>query len=178
MQAGDGLDLLFSVADTPGSGMLPSWDHGDDPPYGLRRSPYRSHCMTTKVVFEVAIYRLSFEGWTKDVGERIDRRAEVRLAQYTRPITASDRVQERISAEQFERPNCWDYNEIIAWIRLVWDGPGPVIKGYMFALGSQGSYKFKERFRRGFVPHPFLDGSPNYKVLEEWFDDGESNDEI
>lgn len=70
---------------------------------------------------------------------------------------------------------------MIAWVRLRWDGPGPVSKGYLWQVGREtigGLPEVRARYRRGFTPFPFVFGDPLYKVLEEWFVDSESDHEI
>ncbi|HSH61668.1 MAG TPA: hypothetical protein VK988_18875 [Acidimicrobiales bacterium] len=43
----------------------------------------------------------------------------------------SERLRANTWARYVERPYGWQYNEVLAWVRLLWDGPGPVFKGYL-----------------------------------------------
>ncbi len=86
--------------------------------------------------------------------------------------TRTDRIRANSFARYVERPYGWQYNEIIGWVRLLWDGPGPVIKGYLWQVGKKtlDGGEARHRYQRGFIPFPFVYGKPLYKVLEEWFD--------
>jgi hypothetical protein len=137
-------------------------------------------------IFEIAVYRLAFDAWADDTDRRMTQRIEASLRRY-RPEgepTESHRRTAQFFAEWTERPYGWDYNEIVAWIRLVHDGPGPVIKGYLFPVAVRDSQEPFEhlrpqrRFARGFHPFPFMDGDPTHKCLEEWFDDDASDADI
>lgn len=55
-------------------------------------------------------------------------------------------------------PRTWNYNEVTGWIDVIHDGPGPVLKGYLWQVE-------RKSFRRGFTPYPF---SYRGKVLEHW----------
>jgi hypothetical protein len=64
-------------------------------------------------------------------------------------------------AQRIERPHGWQYNEVIAWIRVKADAD--VIKGYAWDVQQR-------RFQRGFTAFPF-EGGVTSKVIEMWFDD-------
>lgn len=83
-------------------------------------------------------------------------------------------------ARAIEQPYAWQYNEIVGWVRLRWDGPGPVVKGYLFPVATwgPGGLREKRHFRRGFKAFPFDYGDPTWKVLEEWFDASDSDADI
>jgi hypothetical protein len=141
-------------------------------------------------VFEIAVYRIGPEAWEKDVATRIEARdqaARVGAERAGLPVTplADDGTNSEIHPDPFtlwiERPYDWQYNEIIGWVRLLWDGPGPVVKGYLWQVGKAtigGGGEARHSYRRGFIPHPFIYGEPLYKVLEEWFDEEQSDKEI
>jgi hypothetical protein len=132
-----------------------------------------------KPLFEIALYRLDWESWTADVRRRISARVEASLSGYFEPSEA-DRAHEAALAEWYERPYSWQYNEVVGWIRLLWDGPGPVVKGYLFSVGvvAAGGLREQRRFQRGFVAFPFVYGYPSWKVLEQWFDSTDTDSEI
>lgn len=78
-------------------------------------------------------------------------------------------------------PYGWQFNEVIAWVRLLCNGPAPVIKGYAREVGARGdsiSWKSRRSFRRGFTPFPFGGGEPTHKVIDVWFDMDETDNEI
>ena len=137
-----------------------------------------------ETLFEIAIYRIDEESWSRSATERIAEGVRKCLDDWARFGIESDaRAIER--AERMvrfqERPVEWEYNEVVAWLRLVWDGPGPVIKGYGWQVGHaryDGSVKFRSRYQRGFKPFPFVGGDPLFKVFESWFDARHSNSEI
>jgi hypothetical protein len=80
-----------------------------------------------------------------------------------------------------ERLAGWDYNEIVGWVRLVWDGPGSVIKGYLWQVGETqlGHHRARRRIARGFKPYPFVFGEvANNKVVEVWAASSDSNADL
>lgn len=131
-------------------------------------------------LFELPIYRISEDDWLADISARIGRRVNIAMQQYLgsghEPIDA-DREHARFFAAQIERPNGWDYNETVGWVKLKHDGLSPLIKGYLWLVGRTDRRDDRPRtqFRRGFTPFPFrYEG----KVLECWFSDDQSNSEI
>lgn len=137
-----------------------------------------------ETLFETAIYRVDYESWIRSASERIETRRQAYLDSLASKGLEIDawtiEHAERIIRFN-ERPVDWEYNEVIAWLRLVWDGPGPVIKGYAWQVGHatfDGSIKIRSRYQRGFKPYPFVGGDPFYKVLEDWFHEKQSNREI
>lgn len=124
-------------------------------------------------LFEIAVYRLALESWSEDVMKRLDRRREGLLRPMIErgTVDENDRVWADTLARRAEKVYGWDYNEVIAWVRLIWDGPGHVVKGYMWQVvnpDAEPGKRFHRRYQRGFKPHPFLGGMPVYKVLEVW----------
>lgn len=108
-------------------------------------------------LFEIAAYRVDQEQWSSDVDARVARYVEGLLSAYDKP-SREDMEWARAVASKIEAPFGWQYNEVVGWVRLLWDGPGPAIKGYLWMVD-------RERFRRGFTPHPFgFQG----KVIEVW----------
>jgi hypothetical protein len=137
-----------------------------------------------ETLFEIAIYRIDQESWSRTAQERIEISVQATLDSWSRSGIEPD-ADARKRAERMarfaERPVEWEYNEIISWVRLVWDGPGPVIKGYAWQVGHSGydgSFAPRKRYQRGFKPHPFVGGDPFMKVIENWFNDDLSNHEI
>ena len=60
------------------------------------------------------------------------------------------------------------YNQVVAWLRLVWDGPGPAVKGYAYQVSQR-------RIVRNFKPGRF---NWRGKVLEAWFTNDDTSKEI
>ena len=134
--------------------------------------------------FEIAIYRIDEDSWSRSATERIAEGTQNLLVDWAgMGIESDSRAVERVQriVRFQERPVEWQYNEVIAWLRLVWDGPGPVIKAYVWQVGHaryDGSTTFRSRYQRGFKPYPFVGGDPLFKVFEDWFDAQHSNAEI
>ena len=83
-----------------------------------------------KTLFEIAIYRVDKESWSQSAQGRIDAGVRKALDEWSRFVIEAD-ADARKRAERMvrfnERPVEWEYNEVMAWLRLVWDGPGPVV---------------------------------------------------
>lgn len=112
------------------------------------------------------------------VGRRFD--ASLKASEQYGEVSAAEQERLRMQASYVERPYGWQYNEVIGWVRLRWDGPGPVLKGYAWEVGEPGEgmgWKPRRSFRRGFTPFPFGGGDPIHKVLEIWFE-METDDQI
>jgi hypothetical protein len=140
-------------------------------------------------LFEIGVYRLSPDDWYAELESRITQREQ----EFTE--TAWPFLGRQPSAEEHDRFRCtanewargiervyggWQYNETVGWVRLYWDGPGPVVKGYLWHVGyKKVNSGPRRRFQRGFIPFPFIYGEAvNNKVLEEWFDDRQTDREI
>jgi hypothetical protein len=67
-----------------------------------------------------------------------------------------------------ERRPGWQYNEVVAWIRIKVDGD--MLKAYSWRVPRQ-------RFQRGFTPFPF-EGGMESKLFELWRDDFEDSSEV
>jgi hypothetical protein len=124
-------------------------------------------------MFEVPVYRVTPDAWQKDATERIRRYAEAdvqRRADCGLPVTDHDRLRADMWARYAERVYCWRYNEVIAWVGLLWDGPGPVIKAYLWQVGkpTPEAWEPKRRYQRGFHPFPFFGGVPANRAFEVW----------
>jgi hypothetical protein len=126
---------------------------GAETPDDGEHDPWRWMC-------EVAIYRLSEDAWADETRSRVERRVEASLRNLG--DSEDDRRRATIWAEQIERPYPWEYNQIVGWVRLLWDGPGPVIKGYLSEVDL-------DRVRRDFRGRYKL-GYPIAKVIERWFE--------
>jgi hypothetical protein len=134
-------------------------------------------------IFEVAVYRVAPDAWAADTTRRVEAREEAYLAawfDYGKEPSANNRMRANSIARYIERPYGWQYNEVIGWVRLLWDGPGPVIKGYLWQVGKKTveGGEARRRYQRGFIPFPFVYGEPIYKVVEEWFDASQTDSEI
>lgn len=138
---------------------------------------------TDTCVFEIAVYRVDPEVWNADALRRTAEHESRLLApclDHGGKPSASDRIRADTLARHAERPFEWQYNEVVAWVRLIWDGPGPVIKGYLWQVGrkSLNGGEARRRYGRGFVPFPFVYGEPLKKVFEEWIGVGQADDTV
>ena len=118
---------------------------------------------TQQYLFEIGVYRLSLDAWLEE--------RERERSQAVRRMTtqgATERSAEA-AASWGVRYQCWEYNQIVGWIRLLWDGPGPVVKAYLWQVGVS-AHRAQRRFDHRFRPFPFLSGNPSHKLFEEWFD--------
>lgn len=117
-----------------------------------------------QLLFEVPVYRTSPAAWHNEVNESIHRLEQSSI--HTDPIKRHGHALELASLERgYQSPA---YNQVIAWLRLVWDEPGPVVKGYAYQVPQQ-------RILRNFKP-----GRYNWrgKVLEAWFTRDDSSTDI
>jgi hypothetical protein len=126
-----------------------------------------------ELLFEVAVYRLSLDEWGRllDTVDADAASSHLRRLQEG-PVTDDDLIRQtllhRVSRGlDFEYP----YNQVIAWIRLLWDGPGPVIKGYAYRIPQP---RFTQRFRSTNAP-PFEYWD---KVIECWFQEDATSEQI
>jgi hypothetical protein len=113
-------------------------------------------------IFEIAVYRVSEDDWLDD----IERRIEHRKATLRRDPDADEADLKH--AESMERRPGWQYNEVVAWIRIKVDGD--MLKAYSWRVPRQ-------RFQRGFTPFPF-EGGMESKLFELWRDDFEDSSEV
>lgn len=132
-------------------------------------------------VFDVPVYRVAPEAWEADALKRV-RAKEVALAVQLfdgREPAEEERARTSTWARYAEYPYGWRYNEVVGSVRLLSDGPGPVVKGYLWRVGKKtfGGWKPLARYQRGFKPFPFFGGEA-YKVLEVWASDGDKDEEI
>ncbi len=134
-------------------------------------------------VFEIAIYRVPLDEWDTDASVRVksvERQFLSAWFDHGKEPSTRDRLNANMYARYSERPFNWQYNEVIGWVRLMWDGPGPVIKGYLWQVGKKTleGGEARRRYQRGFVPFPFVSGYPMNKVVEEWFEVSQSDTDI
>jgi hypothetical protein len=124
-------------------------------------------------LFEIAIYRVSEERWQEEV-EEVNAAARARyLVAYgsgLAPWSIDEEVRRRRRTLGLDIP--WEYNQAIAWVRLIWDGP--VVKGYVFSIEQQ---RFTRQFRAT-NSSPYLGAVPIDKVVECWFFDEATSEEI
>ena len=128
--------------------------------------------MIDRWLFEIPVYRVSEDAWLDDAAIRLDAWAAgdlARRAEHGLPKTEGDRLNAQMWARWAERVYGWRYNEVIAWVALLWDGPGPVIKAYLWRVGKPTltAWEPRRRFRRGFHPFPFFGGISD-KAFELW----------
>ena len=113
-------------------------------------------------IFEIAVYRVSEDDWLDDIERRIERHK----ATLRRDPDADEADLKH--AESMERRPGWQYNEVVAWIRIKVDGD--MLKAYSWRVPRQ-------RFQRGFTPFPF-EGGMESKLFELWRDDFEDSSEV
>lgn len=111
-------------------------------------------------LLEIPVYRISPDEWEADVNARVAHRIEVGREMGDSKLGTDHQRSMEALAHRIERPFEWRYNEIVAWLRVRWDG-GTAIKTYAWTVR-------RKRYRRGFAPHPFIDGYPLSKVAEMW----------
>lgn len=132
-------------------------------------------------LFEIPVYRITEDAWVEDVSARTAQWAEAdlqRRADHGLPITDHTRHEAEMWARYAERVYGWRYNEVIGWVGVLWDGPGPAIKGYLWQVGKPTliAWEPRRRYQRGFHPFPFFGGVPTNKLFELWVhhDDSDS----
>jgi hypothetical protein len=116
-------------------------------------------------LFEIPVYRVSPEKWQaeQDVG------SEEILWEWEEAGINAPNLRERAYALYRNDVGAFEYNQVVAYLRLVWDGPGPVIKGYLTRVAQK---RFTRYFRRS---RPFVyDG----KALELWFETQQTSPEM
>lgn len=117
-----------------------------------------------QLLFEVPVYRMSKAAWHNEVNESVQQFEQ--LSSHTDPIKRHDHALTLAALDRgYQSPA---YNQVIAWLRLVWDGPGPVVKGYAYRVSQQ-------RIVRNFKPGRF---DWRGKVLEVWFARDDTSKEI
>lgn len=121
-------------------------------------------------LFEIAIYRLAPETWHDELAE-FDAQAWAAVEPYVEGLPEESKqrhfaiLQEEFRSQIGHLP----YGQVIGWLRLVHDGPGPVVKGYAYKLPQR---QFRRRFKQSFF-------NEIGKVLEVSFSTpGISNEEI
>ncbi|WP_433803550.1 hypothetical protein [Actinomycetospora sp. CA-084318] len=121
-------------------------------------------------LFEIAIYRVAPERWHNELAE-LDAQAWAAVDPYADGLPAESKqrhfaiLQEQLRSQIGHFP----YGQAIGWLRLVHDGPGPVVKGYAYKLPQR---QFQRRFRQSYF-------NEIGKVLEVSFSTpGISNEEI
>ena len=89
------------------------------------------------VLFEIPVYRVSPDDWL----EEVERFAAKARAAYLRQVPVGQEPNPR-SVEHFERMLLasngynvpYEYNQVVGWVRVEWDGPGPFIKAYAYKI--------------------------------------------
>ena len=85
-----------------------------------------------RVLFEIPVYRLSFDQWMVDE----QRRAAPYVAAQSRLRSATEAA---TLAEQLTDRQTWAYNETVAWIEV--DGFHDVIKAYLWQRKGQRQHR-------------------------------------
>lgn len=134
-------------------------------------------------LFEVPVYRVSEERYWADVLPAVETWSrsylDRRLSAGASPTT-TDRVHADSWARYALKVTDWRYNQVLAWARLYWDGPGPVVKCYGWIVGDLGldGAAVRARYGRNFKPYPYVFGDPTWKLFENWFSDEDSDRDI
>jgi hypothetical protein len=130
--------------------------------------------MSDVPIFDIPVYRTTKAAWDKEWEAR---RAKLEAAyKRNRPEGHKDDMRGFASfASLNDRATGYDiprkFNQVAAWVRLIWNGPGPVIKGYAYRRRA-------ERIQR-MTTAPFDEGLySNDKVVECWFFDDQSSEEM
>lgn len=125
--------------------------------------------MNTLHLFDIPVYRVSYDEWAAEV-ERYRAKVEPAARRFypEGPEESRRRYVDMITNHNYTHGLPWEFNEVIAWVRLEWDGPAPVVKGYAYRLPQ-------ERIRRGFERSYKFEYE---KVIECWFQAGDEPDEI
>ena len=93
-------------------------------------------------VFEIAVYRVTPERWHEELGQ-LDQQAHAALDPHRDYLPQASyqnhfiRLQDTLRSQAGHFP----YGQAIGWLRLIHDGPGPVIKGYGYKLPQSRIYK-------------------------------------
>jgi hypothetical protein len=122
------------------------------------------------VLFEIPVYRVSPDDWL----EEVERFAAKARAAYLRQVPVGQEPNPR-SVEHFERMLLasngynvpYEYNQVVGWVRVEWDGPGPFIKAYAYKIPQKS-------VRRGFSRRYEWED----KVFELLFIGDETSEEI
>lgn len=130
-----------------------------------------------RLVLEIAAYRVDPEtGWREWQTERSDRIASLASTDMSGLI---DEAMYETQVDRWMRPTSWRYNQIVGWVQIIWDGPGPVLKGYLSpVVSSRSGVMPRSHYQRGFRPYPFAEGNPIHKLFEMHLFDGDSNEDF
>jgi phosphoenolpyruvate synthase/pyruvate phosphate dikinase len=143
----------------------------------MRRNPAGQ--LVERDLLEIAFYRTTPAKWSEEKAER-DRAREKEVRMRNEGVLSTDNIDalaRRIN--EYENWYSRTYNDIVAWVRVIWDGPGPAVKGYAFKAGVKASPpRARNRFQRGFRASPFLFGIPTGKVFEAWFSASDTDESI
>ena len=95
-----------------------------------------------KLLFELPVYRVSPEQWHQEKDDAADR---LRRMYETDEYKVSDSIIRGIMWETHGGVP-FPYNQAIGWLRMIWDGPGAVIKAYAYRMrGRRFDLNFKPR---------------------------------
>lgn len=108
-----------------------------------------------RLLFEIPVYRTSPAAWRDEVDEAVQRFEQ--LSAHTDPSKKHEHALALAAIDRgYQSPA---YNQVVAWLRLVRDEPGPVVKGYAYHVSQR-------RIVRKFKPRVY---NWQGKVLEVWF---------
>ncbi len=126
----------------------------------LGRRPFRSEVMPVWVgmrLFDVPVYRVSPERWRQEQADREARLFGRMQAAIDLPLTEEQKWRTRHLLH--DEHGGYQFNQIMGWVQVVWDGPGPVVKCYCARVETR-------RMSRAFRQRRFQDVG---KIAEVWF---------
>jgi hypothetical protein len=92
-------------------------------------------------LFEVPVYRVSPDKWQ----EEQDEGAEELLWEWEEAAINTPDLDVRARWLYRNELGPYEFNQVVAYLQLVWDGPGAVVKGYLSAVDQR---QFTRNFRR------------------------------
>lgn len=120
-----------------------------------------------EVLFEIPVYRVDPETWQAEVDAWVGKAMQGFDRAYPESSQQSRRDTEIRAYRTFTSDLTEIYNDVMGWVRVEWDGPGPVVKGYGYRVHQKS-------IRRGFEQrYEYHD-----KILECWFHAGQTSEEM
>jgi hypothetical protein len=103
-----------------------------------------------KPLFEVAAYRTTVERWHEELAG-LDEQAHATLGPRRGHIPKASHARSFMRMGELLRSEIghFPYGQVVGWLRLLHDGPSPVIKGYSYKLPQK---RIPLRFRSDPLP--------------------------
>lgn len=92
-------------------------------------------------LFEVPVYRVSPDRWR----EEQDEGGEELLWEWEEAAISAPDLDVRARWLYRNEQGPYEFNQVVAYLQLVWDGPGPVVKGIVYAVDQR---QFTRNFHR------------------------------